>query len=93
MNVGARIRRIATRVVLVAIAAGLVVAILLLSAHLPWVQARVATWGISQLAARGIRIQTRVLTYNLLTRSVHVEGLTASTTDDPQHPLLLTNPK
>ena len=69
-------------------AVGVVVASLLLAAHLPWVQARVATWAASKLEARGIRIRTRVLTYNLATRSVHVEGLVASTTADPQHPFL-----
>jgi len=88
MTVRARIRLIARRVALVTLAAGLGVAILLLAAHLPWVEARVGEWAASQLASRGIRIQTSALTYNLATRSVHVEGLVASTTADTQHPFL-----
>ncbi len=79
---------IARRSALAALAVGVVVASLPLAAHLPWVQARVATWAASKLETRGIRIRTRVLTYNLVTRSVHVEGLVASTTADSQHPFL-----
>lgn len=88
MSVRARIRLIARRVAFVTLAAGLGVAILLLAAHLPWVEVRVGEWAASQLASRGIRIQTSALTYNLVTRSVHVEGLVASTTADAQHPFL-----
>ena len=61
---------------------------LLLAAHLPWVQTRVAAWAVSRLDAGGFRVRTRALTYNLATRSVHVEGLTVSTTADVQHPFL-----
>src|SRR6266850_1878203 len=81
-----KIRLITRHIVLVTVAAGLVVGILVLGAHVPWVQARVATWAVSQLG--GITIQTRTLKYNLLTRSIHVEGLVASTNADPQHPFL-----
>jgi outer membrane protein assembly complex protein YaeT len=88
MTVRARIRVIARRVARVTLAAGLGVAILLMAAHLPWVESRVAAWAVSQLASRGIRIQTSALTYNLATRRVHVEGLVASTTADTPHPFL-----
>src|SRR5713101_107096 len=88
MSVRTTIHVIARRVALVTLAAGLSVAILVLAAHLPWVEARVGAWAASQLASRGIRIQTSALTYNLATRSVHVEGLVASTTADTQHPFL-----
>jgi hypothetical protein len=88
MTIRAGIGPIARRSALAALAVGVVVTSLTLAAHLPWVQARVATWAASKLEARGIRIRTRVLTYNLVTRSVHVEGLVASTTADSQHPFL-----
>ena len=86
--IGGRIRLILRRVVLLTLAAVVGLTILLLAIHLPWVQSRVATWAISQLESRGVKIQTRALTYDLFTRSVHVEGLVASTTADPQHPFL-----
>src|ERR1700693_3566649 len=88
MPIGAGIGPIARRIGVAALAVGVVVASLLLAAHLPWVQARVASWATSKLEARGIRIRTRVLTYNLAPRRVHVEGLVASTTTDSQHPFL-----
>ena len=71
-------RPIVRRFALVTLAVGLGLVFVLLSAHLPWVQARVMRWAVSQVAGRGIRIQTSSLTYNLLTRTVHVEGLIAS---------------
>src|SRR5712691_9104803 len=88
MPIRAGIGRIARRIALAALAVGVVVASLLLAVHLPWVQARVATWAASKLEERGIRIRTRRLTYNLATRSAHVEGLVVSTTADSQHPFL-----
>jgi outer membrane protein assembly complex protein YaeT len=88
MTVRATIRLIARRVALVALAAGLGVAILLMAVHLPWVEARVGEWAASQLATRGILIQTSALTYNLATRRVHVEGLVVSTTADTRQPFL-----
>ena len=88
MVIRARIRLITRRVGLGVLAAGLGLAILLLAAHIPWVEVQVGIWVASQLAARGIRVHTSALTYNLATLSVHVEGLVASTTADPQHPFL-----
>ena len=88
MTVSASIGKITRRVVLVALAAGVIMALLLLVAHLPWVEARVGQWAASELASRGIRMQTRALTYNLATRSVHMEGLAVSTTADTQRPFL-----
>ncbi len=75
-------------IALAVLAVGGVVVLLLLAAHLPWVQARVTTWALSKLETRGIRVRTRVLTYNLATRSVHVEGLAVSTTADAQQPFV-----
>jgi len=77
-------RRLALALLAVAGAA----AALLLLAHLPWVQARVARWALSQLETRGLAVRVRALSYNLLTRSVHVEGLAASTPSDPRQPFL-----
>jgi len=70
------------------LAVGLCLAAIMLGLHLPWVQARVGQWAASQLLARGITIRTAGLSYNLATLSVHVAGLVASTTADPQHPFL-----
>lgn len=81
-------RRLARRAALVSGAAGLCVAALLLAAHLPFVQVRVARWATSQLLSHGIVLTTDAFSYNLATFSVHVENLVASTTADRQHPFL-----
>lgn len=77
---------LARRVALAVLAFGLAAALLLAAVHLPWVERRVVLWAASTLEARGIAIRSRALTYNLAARSVHAEGLTVSTTADPQHP-------
>ena len=84
----ARLRLIARRVALVIVAAALIVTVLALAVHLPWVEDRVAAWAASRLEAGGIRVRTSSLRYNLASRRVHVEGLVVSTTADPQHPFL-----
>src|ERR1700704_5665757 len=88
MTVRARISVMVRRAafVILALAAGL--AVLLLAVHLPWVQTRVSTWALAKLAARGYTVTTSSLSYNLATRSVHVDGLVVATTADPQHPFL-----
>jgi outer membrane protein assembly factor BamA/autotransporter translocation and assembly factor TamB len=88
MPVRARISVIARRAAfaILAVVAGL--AILFLAAHLPWVQTRVSIWALAKLGARGFKVTTSSLSYNLAARSVHVEGLVVATTADSQHPFL-----
>ena len=88
MTVSQRLRSIARFTGVVALVAVVGVAGLLLGAHIPWVQARVGRWASSQLQSRGITIQTKALSYNLATLSLHVEGLVASTTADTTQPFL-----
>ena len=63
-------------------------AVLFLLLHLPWVQARAGRALAARLAASGLAIETRVFRYNLWSLSVHVEGLTASSTTDRAQPFL-----
>jgi outer membrane protein assembly factor BamA/autotransporter translocation and assembly factor TamB len=88
MSFSARNRVIARRSAYAILAVVAAATSTLLALHLPSVQARVATWGLSLAAARGFRVTTTALSYNLATRSVHIEGLVVATTADPGHPFV-----
>src|SRR3954454_5824964 len=76
----ARIAGIGLLVVVVCVAA------ILMGLHTPWVQARVVRWVTSRLETQGIVVQSKTLSYNLATLSVHGEGLVVSTAADRLNP-------
>jgi outer membrane protein assembly factor BamA/autotransporter translocation and assembly factor TamB len=88
MSLRARTHPITRRFVLATFAVVAVLAIPLLAVHLPWVQSRLSSWALSLAAARGFIVTTSAVSFNIATRSVHVEGLVVATAADPGHPFV-----
>lgn len=63
------------------------VAALLVVAHLPPVQSRILGWGLDRLPSTvGIRANVQQGSYNLLTRTGHLSGVSMSAAGDPNTP-------